>query len=182
MRTPVAILAVLALWGAPARAEKRHVTAQILSGIGVGASSALVVSSFLFRDTYHPVNEPMLYTGLVSSVITPSLGEWYAGDWLTIGMAVRVGAVGLATFAVAHEQHDAVCYSMPGQNCREFSGTGIALLGLAAIAYVGGAVYDVVDAPAAVDRYNQRHGVFVAPTALATPLGLAPGVYFSATY
>ena len=63
----------------------------------------LVLSSFLINDPYHPVDEPVLYARC-PSVITPSLGEWYAGEWLTPGMAVRVAAVGLATFAVAHEQ------------------------------------------------------------------------------
>lgn len=182
MRRVVLVL-VLVMWGTSARAEKQRKTAQILSGVGVGVSSALILSSFLARDTYHPVNEPLLYAGLGSSLITPSLGEWYAGDWLTVGMAVRVAAVGLATFAVAHEQHEVTCdVPSPGKTCKVFSGGGIALLGIAGIAYIGGAAYDVADAPAAVNRYNRRHGFVLAPTAFATPRGLAPGLYFSATY
>src|SRR5690348_16331954 len=100
MRRVAALLAAI-LPCAVAHADKSRTTAEALSGVGVGVSSALVLTSFLTGDTYHPVNEPMLYVGLASSIVTPSLGEWYAGEWLTPGMAVRVAAVGLATFAVA---------------------------------------------------------------------------------
>lgn len=186
MRRVAALLAVT-LPCAVAHAEKHRGTAEALSGVGVGVSSVLVLSSFLINDPYHPVDEPVLYAGLVSSVITPSLGEWYAGEWLTPGMAVRVAAVGLATFAVAHEQHDIPCDptsgSPPGSTCKAFTGDGVALLGIAAIAYIGGAAWDVENAGDAVDRANQRTGGFaLVPTALATPTGLAPGLYFSATY
>ena len=181
MRRVAALLATI-LPCAAAHAEKHRQTAQVLSGVGVGVSSALILSSFLIRDTYHPVDEPVLFTGLATSIVTPSLGQWYAGDWITPGMAVRVGAVGLATFAVVHEQHAVTCDTSPGQTCKAFDGAGIALLGLAAIAYIGGAAWDVGDAADAVDRANSRAGFAITPTALATPTGLAPGVYFSATY
>jgi hypothetical protein len=61
------------------------------------------------------------------------------------------------------------------------TGPGIALVGAAAIAYIGGTAYDVMTAPEAVDRANHRN-ISVVPMVLPTPSGAAPGVYFSATY
>jgi hypothetical protein len=169
------VVLALVLVGGLAHAEKRRSTAQILSGVGTGASSALVLSAFAVTDKRDPVNMPLLYTGLATSLVTPSLGQIYVGDYITPGMGVRALAVGVAVFAVEHEQRTVDCAGSFGQ-CQELSGNAVVLLGLAAIAYIGGTAYDVADAADAVDRYNQRHGVLVTPTALAGPGGLAPGL------
>jgi hypothetical protein len=162
--------------------KKQHETAQWLSGGGVAASSLLVVGSFVFTEHAQPFNTPLLWSGVATSIVTPSLGEWYAGEWLTIGMAVRIGAAGIVTYAIRNGQKEVVCdnvSSAVGTKCKVFDGTGVVLLGLAAIAFVGGAAYDVTDAPEAVDRYNAKHGFAVAPTAMAGPQGLVPGIALS---
>lgn len=162
-----------------ARADKSPDTAKLLSGVGTGVSSALVVGGFMFAADGDAFNTPLLYSGLASSIITPSLGQWYAGDWFTPGMAVRIGAVGLATFALTHETYDVVCplsSSAEMRMCSQLKGAGIALLGVAAIAYVGAAAYDVSDAPQAVERHNHRSGVIMAPTAMSSPQGVVPGL------
>ena len=176
------LLVLLAL-ARPAHAEKRREVAQLLSVGGTIASSALVLSSFFVGTNSGEVNEPLLYTGLGTSVFTPSLGEYYAGQYLTIGMGVRGAAAAFAVIAFAAEQETVTCANAtsPDQKCSSLTGPGYALIGLAAIAYVGGSVWDVEDAPDAVDRYNHAH-MAVAPMILPTPSGAVPGVYFSATY
>jgi len=169
---------VLVLACATARAEKRRETAQLLSGGGAGVSSALVLAGFMLASNGEVVNQPLFYAGLGSSLVTPALGEWYAGEWFTPGMAIRIAAGGLATFALRHEQTTVTCDTATSsdQKCNQLTGGGIALLGVAAIAYVGGVWYDALDAGDAVDRYNQRHGFTVTPTVVPGPAGAAPGV------
>jgi hypothetical protein len=177
VRRLVIVLALLVASN-PAHAEKNRKTAQILAGVATGASSALVLSGFLFASDGNPINKPLMYAGLASAAITPSIGQFYAGEYLTIGMAVRVGAAGIATFAITHETESKTCdnATMSGTTCTSFAGAGIALLGVAAIAFIGGMAYDVDDAGAAADRYNLDHGLVVTPTAMATPNGPAPGL------
>ena len=170
----LAVLAIV-LWASAAHAEKKRNTATLLSGLGTGASSILVVGGLLAADQGHPFNLPLLYSGLATSTFLPSLGEYYAGEWLTIGMAVRIGAVGLATFALTREQQTSSC---PSGTCTTLRGTSIALLGVAAIAWIGGIAYDVGDAADAADRSNRKHGIVIVPTLGAPGAGVMLAGYF----
>jgi hypothetical protein len=168
-----ALLALVALAGIAHAEPKKKTTASILSGVGVGVSSAVVLTAFLVGDgtTYNGewtpgrVNHPLLYAGLGTSVISPSLGQWYAGDYLTIGEGVRAASAAVALLAIANGGETVRCDNndSPTAMCKSFTHTGVALLGLAAIAYIGGAAYDVIDAPDAVERYNARH-YMIMPT------------------
>jgi hypothetical protein len=176
----LALVAVL-LVGAPAFAEKDRQTAQILSGAGAGLSTALVLASFAAPGD-DIANRPLLYTGIATSLVTPSLGEWYAGQYLTWGMGIRAAAAGLGVYAVATQNETITCDIASPTKCKRLTGDGIALLGIAAIAYIGGAWWDIADAPDAVDNWNSAHGILV-PTVLPTPSGgVAPGLYFSLTF
>ena len=170
MRVVPAVLAMV-LVASPAAAEKSRKKALMLAGVGTGVSSALVLSSFLIKAGEVPVFAPTFYAGLGSSVITPSLGQWYAGKWLTIGMAVRVAAAGMAAFAVSQRRNDP-CFVDPTAICPTFTGTGFTVLSLAAIAYVGGVAYDVIDTPNAVEQHNRTHAMLV-PAATDRSVGLA---------
>ena len=172
---------VIALTGS-AHAEKKREVATYLSAGGAIASSTLVVASFFTAPADSDVNAPLFYTGIGTSVLTPSLGEWYVGRWLTWGMAIRAAAAGFAITAIATQQENVSCdVPAPGKTCTELSGPGLALAGAAAIAYIGGVAYDVITANDIVDSYNSTH-YMVTPTVMATPRGAAPGLYFSATY
>ena len=50
----------------------------------------------------------------------------------------------------------------PTATCTQLQSSAIPILGLAALVYVGGAAYDVIDAPEAVDRHD-RGVVMFAP-------------------
>ncbi|MGE0551453.1 MAG: hypothetical protein AB7O24_15285 [Kofleriaceae bacterium] len=183
----IVVALTLVVWAVPARAdgERSPTTAKVLSGVGTGVSSAVVISSFLFAGRYgNSYNEPLLFTGLGTSVITPSLGQWYAGEWFTIGMGVRLGAAGLATFAVVAKSDDVRCNtSEQYKECKSLSGTAVALLGIAAIAYVGGAAYDVMTAQEAVENYNKRkRGLAIAPTVIPTNHTPAPGLVLAGEF
>ena len=176
------IVLVILLVSASAHAEKHRHTATVLSGLGTGVSSALLLAGFLFAPSDQDFDKPLLYTGLASAVITPSLGEWYgassASQFLTLGMAARVAGAGLATVALTQEQKTQTCEdaATSDKQCKVLKGAGIALLGVAAIAFIGGMAYDVSTAGDAVDDWNARHGFMVEPTAIVTPTGTTTGV------
>src|SRR5512141_1443046 len=98
------ICAVAVAAGRPAHAEgpKSEQTAEILSGVGTGVSSALILAGFLDENADQPFNKPLMYTGLATAAFTPSLGQFYAGEDVTIGMAVRAVGVGIATYGLTH--------------------------------------------------------------------------------
>ena len=164
----------------PARADgpKSEQTAQIMAGVGTGVSSALILAAFLDESSDQPFNRPLMYTGLASAAITPSLGQFYAGEYVTIGMAARVVGAGIATYALTHYSKTSTCdnATMAGSMCKTLDSGAFPLLGLAAIAFVGGMAYDVGDASPAVQRWNEHHGFQVAPAVLPGPNGPAAGL------
>jgi hypothetical protein len=172
------LLVIVALFAcATAHAEKNRNTAFALSAGGAGISGALVISAFVVSDNHEPLNKPLLYTGLVSLVITPSLGQMYAGKWLAPGMIMRVGAAGLMGYG-ASLQDTTICDDGSPGPCKSINQTGVVLIGLGVIAAIGGASWDVRDAPHAADRYNQTHFA-VAPTIMPTGApGLSIAGYF----
>ena len=168
MRAALAIL----LLAAPAHADKSPTVATALSGVGVGASSALVVASFFVGNGRDDINAPLFLTGLGTSIVTPSLGQIYAGEYLTLGMGVRAAGGVLAAIAILTQRETVACDDGIHRDCKGLEGAGIALLGLAAIGYIGGIAYDVQDAGDAAVRANGPH-VTLAPTLLPHGGGLA---------
>lgn len=150
---------------APAASQpERHITpgpknletAYLLSGVGVGVSSGLFLSSFFLGKRVGDVNMPVLFTGLGSGMITPQLGQIYAGNYLTWGLAFRLAAGALVTYAVVEQSEDTRCPSEEFATCRSLKTDSYPILGLAAIAYIGGAAWEFTTMPDAVDNYNKR--------------------------
>jgi len=179
------IVLVLVLMIATAHADngKSKKAALAMSAIGTGVASVLVLGGFLAAPAGQEFDKPVLYTGLVAATLAPSIGEWYAEDWLSYGMAARVFAAGLATVALTTQMKTVTCddATTSNQTCTTLQGAGFALIGVAAIAFVGGMAYDVSDAPDAADRWNARHGftATIVPTAMVTPNGTLPGLALS---
>ena len=171
-------LGLLVATATPAAAEphrKSHETAKLLSGLGAGVSTALVLSAFLIQDPHDPYNKPLLYSGLGVSLVGPSAGEYYAGQYLTIGEGVRAAAVALALVGVTRTEHVSCLAGVDDNSCTSIEGKGVAFLGVAAIAYIGGMFYDVYDAPDAVDRYNYKLRMQLVPGPMPSSFGGAPG-------
>lgn len=168
----VALILVLACAVAHAD-DKSPQTAKFLSGGGAAVSGAVLLTSFLAAPKGEEFNDPMLYTGLGLAAIAPSLGQFYAGEWFTPGMAVRIASAGLAVYAVNNEQTTETCDDAGtyGEKCKVLKGAGVALIGVAAIGFIGGMWYDALDAGDAVDRWRKRHGVIVTPTLNGVALG-----------
>jgi hypothetical protein len=162
------------LAASPARADKSERTATILSATGAGVSSGLVVASFLIKPEDGEVYMPTFYAGLGTSIFTPSLGQLYSEQWLTIGMGIRAAAAGLALYGLTQDQ-DQPCLVNPQENCPTLTGTGFTLIAIAAIAYVGGVAYDVRDSDDSARRYNKRRktSTAFAPTAMPGGGGFA---------
>ena len=120
MRAVVAIL-VLALAAPASHAERKKLTtAQAASGIGTGASAAVFLTAFLLSKQNHgDVNMPLVYIGLGTSVVTPALGHWYTGRYLTPGMGIRAAAAAFSTFGVLRYSQTVRCNTFEEQGVIE---------------------------------------------------------------
>ena len=167
------LVIVLLLVSSVATAKPRKLrTAYTLSGVGTGVSLALTVGAFALPPHSGDIYMPMLWTGLGTGVLTPSLGNFYAGKYLTIGMGVRVAAGGFAAYVAATQRQESQCRdsSVP-KTCEDITNTGITLLGIAGIVFVGGAAYDFKTLPDDIDEYNAKHGFRWSPTVTPAPSG-----------
>jgi hypothetical protein len=136
-------------------------SALMLSLGGTAASAVMVIAGAQGGD-----NGGLLMAGLASSLVTPSLGEWYAGKPLTAGMGIR-GASALVTFAGLAESLK--CLDADG-SCHSDASAGYLLAG-GLIGYATGTIYDIATAPSAAREYNRKHAVTVEPSLLRTPSG-----------
>jgi hypothetical protein len=164
-----------------AHAEKNPRTATILSVSSASVSGAVVLAGFMTAPAGQRVNAPVMYTGVGLLFVTPSLGQFYAGQYLTWGMGVRLAAAGLAVYTLETQTSLAVCDNAMSSNdppCEVFSEGAYPLLGIAAIGFIGGVFYDALDADDAVHRYNKKHGYTITP-GVPTTSGAAPGLTLS---
>lgn len=183
MRRALVLLCLL-LVSATAHAEKSRRTAQILSSGGASISGAVVLAGFVSAPDGKRINEPVMYTGLGMLFVTPSLGQFYAEQYLTIGMGVRAIAAGFAVYTLETQTKLATCdsaLSSDAPKCEIFKEAAYPLLGLAAIGFIGGVWYDALDADDAVDRFNQRHNLSLTP-GIPTASGVAPGLSLAGTF
>lgn len=159
-----ALLALLLVASAahadPPKGKNKNV-AYALGGVGTGVSGGLLIASAVFASgSEDPVNMPLFISGLASSIVTPSLGQYYAGEYFTIGMGVRAAA-GVTAYIGATQFRDVKSCGVQGGTCSELSQEAIVILGLASIAYIGGVAYDLYATGDVVDDWNRKHGIFV---------------------
>jgi hypothetical protein len=187
-RIALATAAVLVMSFAATTAHagpRNRQTARVLSGTAAGVSGAVALTGFLTVPEGEAFNKPVLYTGVGMLFVMPSLGEMYSGQYLTWGMGVRAVATGLALWTLQKEVEPVICDTVGANkdlNCKQFKENAYPLLGVAAIAFIGGVFYDVLDAPDAADRFNARHGFVVAPAPINTGSGMAPGLTFMGSF
>jgi len=173
MKKLAAALVSLALASSLAHAKPRSLrTAYALSGIGTGTSTLLITGAFLLPPRAGDIYLPMLWAGVGSAVVTPSLGNFYAGSWLNVGMGIRVAAGGLATYVAATQTQTHQCNdsSVP-KDCTELTNTGITLMGISALVFIAGAAYDFKTLEDDVRAYNAKHAFTWAPTLTPSPSG-----------
>lgn len=180
MKRALLVLVSLALLAGTASAEKSLKTARIASGVGTGVSSVLFLSAFFVGEKNGDVNMPLLYAGLGSGIVTPSLGDFYAGKYVTIGMGLRVAAGAIALYGVLNYDQEVRCNNtVEYQLCTNLGQNAYLLVGLAGIMFVGGAAWDIQNLPDVVEDYNRRGSIALTPTLLPTSTG-DPAIGFAA--
>ena len=95
---------------------------------------------------------------LVGMELGPSLGHWYAGDYLTAGLGLRAGGTALVIAGLSQ------AFDCNGDSCRS-SGTAPAAFGAALFA--SGVVYDIATAGHAANAWNTEH-LQLAPTMISS--------------
>lgn len=151
---------------------KDPTTALELSLGGTAASAAL------FGIGIEANNGGMIAAGLLSSLVTPSLGEWYAGKPVTVGMGLRAAS---AIVFVAGLSEALKCFDET--ECTNSNNTADALLIGGLVGYAGGTIYDIATASSAARDFNAEHQLHIAPTYMRTPSGNATmGVGIGGTF
>ncbi len=148
----------LALADDSAPEPKDRGTAIALSAGGTLASVALVA----IGAGAH--NGALGAAGLISSLVTPSAGEIYAGRLATPGLILRVASAGVG---VAGLLEAFKCFGMES-GCTHDAGLADGLLVAGGIGFATGVLYDIATAGSAVDEYNQRLRLRVTPTVIPT--------------
>ncbi|HET9990562.1 MAG TPA: hypothetical protein VFQ65_18665 [Kofleriaceae bacterium] len=122
----------------------------------------------LFAIGLEANNSGMMAAGLLSSLVTPSLGEWYAGKPLTVGMGVRAAS---AVLFIAGVSEALSC--LDEYDCHNNTAASGALILGGLAGYAGGTIYDIATAPTAAREFNAKHQIHLAPTYMRTPSGNA---------
>jgi hypothetical protein len=107
--------------------------------------------------------------GSLVGLVTPSLGQFYAGKIVSPGLGIR--AIGLVVVLVGGMRYAATqegCDPMIPHDC-DVPGKTWALLGAGAALYFGGAILDIVDAP----ETARRHKLQVEPIVACGITGLS---------
>jgi hypothetical protein len=137
---------------------KSRDTAFALSAGGTALSVGLVLVGA------NTSNGTLVGAGLLSSLVTPSAGEIYAGRPLTAGMGIRAASA-VVTIAGISEALKCVLDDHP---CGNNEGLAVTLLGAGALGYATGIIYDIATAGTAADEYNRKFNLRVAPTVMQT--------------
>lgn len=141
---------------------------------GTVASYALVVAGAASD------NHAVTAIGALGTLILPSAGRWYAhapgmSGFAIRGVAVVVGAIG----GLVALDGSASSLFGESQGDSDKERLGLTILALSGIAYLGGTIYDIVEAPAEAQDYNARlHNVALVP--VVQPHGA--GVMLSAQF
>ena len=167
------LVIALLLVSSVAHARPRSLrTAYALSGVGAGTSTLLITGAFLLPPRAGDIYYTMLWAGVGSAVVTPSLGNFYAGSWLNVGMGIRVAAGGFAAYVASTQTQTHQCNdsSVP-KDCTELTNTGLTLMGIAGLVFIAGAAYDFKTLEADVSAYNAKHAFKWAPVITPSPSG-----------
>lgn len=162
MRASIALVVVLATTVAHAEpAEVEHVekkdtaTALVLS---LGGTAAAVS---MFAVGYRTDQPALLAGGAITALAAPSFGHIYAGEYVTPGTIVRFCGAGLALAGlVAAMSH----WDSPG-GTPDYAGV-LAITG--GSLFAAGSLYDIVTAPKAVRRYNEKHAISLSPSVVSS--------------
>ncbi|HEY5947725.1 MAG TPA: hypothetical protein VIV40_19630 [Kofleriaceae bacterium] len=156
----------------------------IAVGLSLGVTAAGVVT-LIASD-----NDSLSWLGLGALYFGPSTGQWYAGELGGLGLGARAlgGVAAIYGFSQLLQSEndcepgiDGDCSAENARADRAGTRGMLFLLGGTGL-WVGSSIADVIFAKRAADRFNQRHALTIAPTALAAPGGRVPGLVVSARF
>ena len=174
---------------APIPERKNPTTAMLASAVPTAIGWAMVGVAALDsgRGLSHDeanANAALGMTGWAFATIGPSAGHFYAGGYVhgalttlgRVGATVGVGA-GLVTMFE-------FCSASESTHCaHQDEPLGYAIIGASVALYVGLTAYDLIDAPAAARRANQRDAqISVMPTMIRGSRDDAPGLALTGTF
>lgn len=137
-----------------------------LSAGGTAASIGLIVGGLAI--SLRPAGNPgtgVATIGVLSTLVTPSLGEWYAGKYLTAGLGLRLLGTAVAAFGVSTVK---ICFDC-GEHIDNSGAGTVIVLGVAA--YAAGIIWDVASAPSTVTESNARRHLVITPSIVTSPSG-----------
>ena len=145
-------------------APKDESTAVAMSTLGVLASGGLIAAAFAVPRGHGDLQGALATAGVTSTLVTPSLGHWYAGSYLTTGLTLRLAGI---AFGAAGVSQLGICFDDSGCHANnEGAGT---LLAIGGATYITGILWDLATARSAARRYNREHAPAVR-TAIAPTL------------
>lgn len=161
--------------------EKSPSTAVLMSlGITTAGYVTLIAAD---GDTMRTVGLGAIYLG-------PSTGQWYAGELGGLGLGAR--ALGAASTVYGFSlmlQSENDCEPEIDGDCgasrarsEKVGRLGALMFFSGASLWVGSTIADVVFAERAATRWNQRHALTIAPTALSSGGQRAPGFVVAARF
>jgi hypothetical protein len=152
-------------------------------GLSIGVTAVGVGLTYVGAESNSDATE---LVGLGVAGLGPTAGHWYAGEPFTWGLGARLLGVGVFALGLSQYQFDFdFCFQEvcpPQQPPPDNTAAGVFMIA-GAVIFGGGAIYDIVTAPAAADDYNARHALSVTPTVLRDARGDAtPGFALVGTF
>jgi hypothetical protein len=144
----------------PSGDELSENTALLWSLGGTAVSWGLVAASAGAGQQSETVRA-LAVVGGIGTMFAPSFGHWYAHDALTRGLGLRWlgGGVVVAAAVVAFSE----CPLFSGEDCHPSAAAPLLAIAGGGL-FIGGTIDDIVTAPGAVRRRNQRlHDVAIVP-------------------
>jgi hypothetical protein len=160
------------------RDQKDPDTALALSAAGAGVSALLVAGPYLLGQQGSDWGRATINVGVTSSLLTPSLGQLYAGEYWTSGMTLR-GAGAATALVAATLAFDGVGPGTSSGNARSNAASLLAV-GAAGL-YLAGVIYDVGHASDSARHANDRHLTF-APTMVGAGADRHMGLGLAGTF
>lgn len=117
----------------------------------LGLSLLGTIAPFMVTVAAVSSDQPELaLAGAVGMLIGPSLGHWYAGQYVTGGLLIRGAGAALVLGGLVQALDDFGCEGSCGSE-----GATLALAGAAV--FIGGTLYDLATAGRAAREWNEKH-------------------------
>jgi hypothetical protein len=150
-----------------------------------GTAVFLSVSSTVVSYILVASASPASFVGIAGVIVGPSVGHWYAGRGNGGGILLRTTASLILAASIVNvlSRGSYECWMASQQTCaeqqeeyeRDERNTAIMLFGSLGV-LAASSVWDISTAGRSARRWNEAHGVTLAPTIMPASGGRAPGL------